>query len=63
MQGMLCYGSGKDRSGLRQGSGTDGRVVQGATPVVAVGGDRSWELRETVAAEAGRLRASLGGGM
>ena len=63
MLGMLCYGSGKDRLGLRQGSDTDGRVVQGATLAVAVGGGRSWELRETAAAEAGRLRASLGGGM
>ena len=63
MQRLLCYGSGKDRSGLRLGSGTDGRVVQGATPAVAVGGDRSWELKETAAAEAGRLRASLGGRM
>ena len=63
MQGLLYYGSGKDRSGLRQGSSTDGRVVQGATPVVAVGGGRSWELREMAAAEAGRLRASLGGRM
>ena len=53
MQRLLCYGSGKDRSGLQQGSGTDGRVVQGATPAVAVGGGRRWELRETSAASLG----------
>ena len=44
-------------------AGTHGRVVQGASLAVAVGGGRSWELRETAAAEAGRLRASLGGRM
>ena len=45
MQGLLCYGSGKDRSELWQGSGTDGRVVQGATPAVAVGGGSGWETQ------------------
>ena len=54
MQRLLCYGSGKDRSGLRQGSGTGERVVQGVTLAVAVGGGRSLELRETAAAEAER---------
>ena len=62
MQGLLCYGSGKDRSGLQQGSGTGGRVVQGATSAVAVGGGRSWETLGTAAVEAGSFRASLGGG-
>ena len=45
-QGLAC-------AGLRQGSGTGGSVVQGATPAVTVGDGKGWELRETAAAEAG----------
>ena len=40
-------------AGQRQGSGTSGSVVQGATPAVTVGGGKGWELRETAATEAG----------
>ena len=47
-------GSVKDWSGLRQGSGTGGSVVQGATPAVAVTAvAEAGKLRETATAEAG----------
>ena len=39
------YRQGLGCAGLRQGSGTSGSVVQGATPAVIVGGDEGWKAQ------------------